>query len=384
MAVIWEPELDADGQKWLDVARDLGERQFAPLAEELDRDQRYPWENVAALVESGLAGLFVPKEFGGAGASFETTCAVIEEISRACGSTGAILTAYALGGTPVLLSGTDEQKRRYLGAMAQGNAVSFALTEEGAGSDAAAIRATAEREGDGYRLRGEKIYIGNGGASTSYVVFARTDPEAGARGISAFFVDRDADGVVIDRYEDKMGIRGTNTSNLKLDTWVSADAMLGEEGRGVRLALQTLATGRISVAAQSTGVALAGYETGAVEATRRVTFGRPIIDNQGISFPLADVATELSAARMLTFTAAARYDRGQDVTTLGAMAKLYASEVAHRAVDLAVQIFGGAGFCKPNRAERLYRDQRILEIYEGTSEIQRLVLGRAIASEMSG
>jgi alkylation response protein AidB-like acyl-CoA dehydrogenase len=383
MAVIWEPELDAEGQKWLDVARDLGKRQFAPLAEELDRDQRYPWENVEALVESGLAGLFVPQEFGGAGASFETTCAVIEEISRACASTGAILTAYALGGTPVLLAGTEEQKRRHLGAMAQGNAVSFALTEEGAGSDAAAIRATAEREGGGYRLRGEKIYIGNGGASTSYVVFARTDPEAGARGISAFFVDRDADGVVIDRYEDKMGIRGTNTSNLKLDTWVSAEAMLGEEGRGVRLALQTLATGRISVAAQSTGVALAGYETGAAEATRRVTFGRPIIDNQGISFPLADVATQLSAARLLTFTAAARYDRGQDVTTLGAMAKLHASEVAHRAVDLAVQIFGGAGFCKPNRAERLYRDQRILEIYEGTSEIQRLVLGRAIASEMS-
>jgi len=383
MAVIWEPELDSEGQKWLDVARDLGERQFAPLAEELDREQRYPWENVKALVESGLAGIFVPQEFGGAGASFESTCAVIEEISRACASTGAILTAYALGGTPVLLAGSEEQKRRYLGAMAQGNAVSFALTEEGAGSDAAAIRATAEREGGGYRLRGEKIYIGNGGASTSYVVFARTDPDAGARGISAFFVDRDADGVVIDRYEDKMGIRGTNTSNLKLDTWVSADAMLGEEGRGVRLALQTLAAGRISVAAQSTGVALAGYETGAAEATQRITFGRPIIDNQGISFPLADVATQLSAARMLTFTSAARYDRGEDVSTLGAMAKLYASEVAHRAVDVAVQIFGGAGFCKPNRAERLYRDQRILEIYEGTSEIQRLVLGRAIAAEMS-
>lgn len=379
MAVVWGPELDADGQKWLDVAKDLSERWFRPLADELDREQRYPQENVDRLVESGLAGLFVPERFGGAGASLVTTCAVIEEVSRACASTGAILTAYALGGTPVLLAGTDEQQDRYLGGMARGTAVSFALTERGAGSDANAIRATAEREGDGYRIKGEKIYIGNGGASRHYVVFARTDPEAGARGISAFFVDREADGVLIDHYEDKMGIRGTKTSNLKLDTVVSESDMLGEPGRGLRLALNTLNAGRISVAAQSTGVALAGYEAAAQEAATRSTFGRPIIENQGISFPLADVATETSAARLLTFTAAQAYDRKQDVSILGAMAKLYASEAAHHAVDVAVQVYGGDGYCKPNIAERLYRDQRILEIYEGTSEIQRLVIGRAIA-----
>lgn len=379
MAVVWGPELDADGEKWLDIAKDLSERHFTPLAEELDREQRYPEENVARLVESGLAGLFVPERFGGAGASFVTTCAVIEEVSRACASTGAILTAYALGGTPILLAGTEEQQARYLGGMAKGVAVSFALTERGAGSDANAIRATAEREGDGYRIRGEKIYIGNGGASQHYVVFARTDPDAGARGISAFFVDRDAEGVVIDRYEDKMGIRGTKTSNLRLDTYVTEEDMLGDSGRGLRLALNTLNVGRISVAAQSTGVALAGYQTGAKEATTRQTFGRPIIENQGISFPLADVATELSAARLLTFTAAKTYDEGGDVSILGAMAKLYASEAAHHAVDVAVQVFGGDGYCKPNVAERLYRDQRILEIYEGTSEIQRLVIGRAVA-----
>jgi alkylation response protein AidB-like acyl-CoA dehydrogenase len=381
MGVIWEPELDSAEQRWLDVARDLSERVFAPRAEELDREQRYPQEHVDELVKGGLAGLFVPEKFGGSGASFHTTCAVIEEVSRACASTGAILTAYALGGTPVLLAGTDEQKERYLGAMAKGNAVSFALTERGAGSDANALRTTAERDGDGYRIRGEKIYIGNGGASTSYVVFARTDPAAGARGISAFFVDRDADGVVIDHYEDKMGLRGTKTSNLKLDTYVTDADMLGEPGRGLRLALNTLNAGRVSVAAQSTGVGLAGYRVAAVEAARRITFGRPIIDNQGISFPLADVATELSAARLLTFTAAATYDRGGDISNLGAMAKLYASEAAHRAVDVAVQVHGGDGYCKPNVAERLYRDQRILQIYEGTSEIQRLVLGRAIARE---
>lgn len=384
MAVVWGPELDIEGQKWLEIAKDLSEKWFRPLAEEIDRDQRYPTENVERLVESGLAGLFVPERFGGVGASFVTTCAVIEEVSRACASTGAILTAYALGGTPILLSGTEEQQARYLGGMARGIAVSFALTEQGAGSDANAIKAVAERDGDGYRITGEKIYIGNGGASQHYVVFARTDVEVGARGISAFFVDKDADGVVIDRYEDKMGIRGTQTSNLKLDGARVTDAdMLGAPGRGLRLALNTLNVGRISVAAQSTGVALAGYETAAGEAVKRHTFGRPIMDNQGISFPIADVATELSAARLLTFQAAAVHDRGGDVSVLGAMAKLYASEVAHRAVDIAVQVFGGDGYCKPNIAERLYRDQRILEIYEGASQIQRLVIGRAVAASMS-
>lgn len=381
MSVIWEPPLGEDGQKWRELARTLSVERFAPLAEELDREQRYPWESVEALVESGLAGLFIGQAYGGQGASFDVVCAVIEEVSSACASTGAILTAYALGGTPIALAGSDEQRSRYLGAMAQGKAVSFALTEVGAGSDAARIKTTAVREDGGWRIRGEKIFIGNGGASQHYVVFALTDPAAGARGISAFMVDKDAPGVVIDRYEDKMGIRGTYTSNLKLDTLVGEDAMVGELNRGMRLAMQTLNAGRITVAAQSIGVGLAGYRAAAGEATRRETFGAPIIDNQGISFPLADVATRLTAARMITHRAACTYAEGGDVSILGAMAKLEASEAAHQAVDTAVQVHGGAGYCKPNIAERLYRDQRILEIYEGTSEIQRLVIGRAIKAE---
>lgn len=382
MSVIWEPQLSQDGQKWREFARKLSAEHFAPLAEELDREQRYPWESVRVLVDSGLAGLFIDPDYGGQGASFEVVCAVIEEVSRVCASTGAILTAYALGGTPVVLEGTAEQRRRYLGGLVRGQAISFALTEEGAGSDAARIKTTAVREGDGWRIRGEKIYIGNGGASQYYVVFALTDPAAGARGITAFVVDKAADGVVIDRYEDKMGIRGTNTSNLKLDTVVPDDAMLGQRGRGMRLAMRTLSAGRITVAAQSIGVGLAGYEVAAREAVRRQTFGAPIIDNQGISFPLADVATRLTAARMVTHQAACTYQEGGDVSVLGAMAKLDASEAAHRAVDTAVQVHGGAGYCKPCQAERLYRDQRILEIYEGTSEIQRLVIGRAIKAEV--
>ena len=383
MPVIWEPELSDEGTHWVAVADQLSRDHFAPLSEELDREQRYPWESVEKLVESGLAGLFIANEYGGQGASFVTTCAVIEVVSRACASTGAILTAYALGGTPLLLAGTAEQKKRYLGGMARGSAVSFALTEVGAGSDAARLRTTAVREGESWRIRGEKIYIGNGGASEHYVVFAITDPDAGTRGITAFMVDKDADGVVIDHLEDKMGIRGTQTSNLKLDTLVTDADILGDLNRGMRLAMQTLNAGRISVAAQSVGVGLAGYDEGSREAVRRQTFGTPIIDNQGISFPLADVATELTAARLLTFQAARTFDDGGDVAVLGAMAKLYASEASHHAVDVAVQVHGGDGFCKPCRAERLYRDQRILEIYEGTSEIQRLVLGRAIKAEAS-
>lgn len=383
MTVIWEPKADDETAKWLAVAEELSTEHFEPLAEELDRDQRYPWESVKRLVDSGLAGIFVPKQYGGQGASFATTCAVIERISRGCASTGAILTAYALGGTPLVLVGTDAQKDKYLRAMAQGEATSFALTELGAGSDAAEIKTTATREGDRWRLKGEKIFIGNGGASRYYVAFALTDPAAGARGITAFMVDKEADGVVIDHLEDKMGIRGTQTSNLKLDTLVGDEDMVGELNRGMRLAMQTLNAGRISVAAQSVGVGLAGYDEASREAVRRHTFGTPIIDNQGISFPIADAATQLTAARMITTEAASAYDRGEDVAVLGAMAKLYASEASHAAVDIAVQVFGGDGYCKPTRAERLYRDQRILQIYEGTSEIQRLVLGRFIKKEAS-
>lgn len=381
VSVIWEPEPTEETRRWRDVASRLSAERFAPHAAQLDSEQRYPWEHVQVLVDSGLAGLFVSEEFGGQGARFDTMCAVIEEVSKACPSTGAILTAYALGGTPLMLSGTPEQRERYLGGLAGGKAVSFALTEVGAGSDAARIRTTAVREGEGWRLRGEKIYIGNGGASQFYVVFALTDPDAGARGISAFMVDKDADGVLIDRYEDKMGLRGTTTSNLKLDTWVADDTLVGELGKGMGLAMRTLNAGRITVAAQSIGLGLAAYEAASREAVRRQTFGTPIIDNQGISFPLADVATRLTAARMLTWHAARTYADGGDVSVLGAMAKLDASEAAHQAANLAVQVFGGDGYCKPCPAERLYRDQRILEIYEGASEIQRLVIGRAVRRE---
>ncbi|GAB3434806.1 acyl-CoA dehydrogenase family protein [Actinophytocola sediminis] len=383
MTVLWEPALDPEAAHWRELARTVAAERFAPLAEELDREQRYPDEHIATFVEIGLAGMLVPAEYGGSGLSMTAICSVVEEVSAACASTGAILAAHALGAVPVRLAGTDEQKRAVLGPLRSGEAISFALTEVGAGSDAAAIRAVAEPDGDGYRLSGEKIYIGNGGIATRYIVFAKTDPAAGARGITAFIVPADAPGAVVDRIEDKMGIRGTRTSNLKLDNVrVEADAVLGQVNRGLKLALRTLDLGRVTVAAQGLGIAYAAYRLAAAEASRRVTFGKPVIENQGIGFRLADLVVELSAARMLTYEAAAAYDAGRPVSMPGAMAKLYTSEVAHRAVDLAVQVFGGDGYCKPCPAERLYRDQRVLEIYEGSSEIQRLVLARAVATEV--
>lgn len=384
MGVIWEPALEAEGQHWQSVADDLSRRHFGPLAEELDRDQRYPWESIPKLVESGLAGLFLPQAYGGGGASLTATVAVVERVAEDCASTAAILCAYQLGAFPLLLAGSEEQKSFYLRAMAEGTATSFALSERTAGSDPAAMAATGVEEGDGWRLKGEKFWIGNGGASRYYVTFVKTDPEAGGRGITAFMVDKEAEGVSVDHLSDKMGIRGTQTSNLRLDTLVPQSAQVGERGRALRLALKTLNVGRIMVSAQSLGLAIGAFREAAARAVSRQTFGKVIIDNQGIAFPLADVATQITAARLLLYRAAEAYDRGEDVQTIGAQAKLFCSEVAHKAADVAMQVWAGDGYCKPSKVERLYRDQRILEIYEGTSEIQRLVLGRAIRAEAEG
>lgn len=381
MSVIWQPQLDEKSKQWQQLADQLGRERFGPLAEELDREQRYPWETIQALVEHKFTGLFLPRDYGGEGQSLTATVAAVETFGSYCSSTAAIMCAYQLGAFPILLAGTQQQKEFYLREMTQGRATSFALSERIAGSDAAAIEASGVREGDGWRLRGEKYWIGNGGASRYYVAFVKTDPAAGGRGISAFMVDKEQPGAVIDELCDKMGIRGTQTSNLRLDLVVPASAQVGELNRALRLAMQTLNVGRIMVAAQSLGLALAAYREASARAVQRRAFGGPIVENQGLGFRLADMATEISAARLVLYEAARTYDAGQDVTNLGAMAKLYGSEVAHRAADTAVQVWGGMGYCKPTVAERLYRDQRILEIYEGSSEIQRLVLARAVRKE---
>ena len=377
-APIWEPTLPPEAEEWLAVADHAAEHHFAPLAAEIDAEQRYPEEHLPVLRDTRLCAMFVPAEYGGTQLRLEAIAAVTERVAVACASTSAILAALSLGAHPLLLAGTDEQKARYLTPLAtEGRAVCFALSEPDAGSDASAVTTSAQREGDGWRIRGEKCWLGNGGHSATFIVFARTGEDARG-GITAFVVERDGAGVVVDRYEDKMGIRGTTTTNLRLDTWVADDARIGAEGGGLGLALETLTVGRVLIAAQANGIARAAFDAAAAFAVERETFGRSIIDHQGVGFPLADSATELSASRLLMYEAARTFDDGGDLRVLAPMAKLYASEVSHRVVDRAMQAFGGRGYVKPWPIERYYRDQRITEIYEGTSEIQRLVLSRAI------
>lgn len=379
MSVVWQPRLDAETARWRDEARALTQKQFAPLAHEIDQEQRYPEEHLPHLLKSGISGMFLPKEYGGAGASLVSLAAVVEEVASGCASTAAILAAYSLGAFPVLLGGTEEQKQALLGGLARkGEAVNFALSERVAGSDAAGITATAVKENDGWRVKGEKCWLGNGGHSKHFIVFALTGEPNTKNNITAFWVPRDTPGAAVDFYEDKMGIRGTTTTNFKVDVVVPHSSVIGEVGGGLKLALSTLNVGRVVVAAQSVGIALCAYEEAARFAADRQTFGKVIIDHQGVGFMMADCATQLSAARMMLYEAAAAYDRGEDISTLGGMAKLYASEVAHKVCDDAVQVLGGRGYVKPSVVERCYRDQRITEIYEGTSEIQRVVIARAI------
>ncbi len=382
MTVIWEPQLDSTSSGWQEKAKALTDKYFEPTADEIDRDQRYPIEHLKPLLESGVSGMFIPVQYGGGGSSLTALVSAVETIAQGCGSTAAIMAALSLGAFPVLLGGVEAQKQALLGGLAcKGEAVNFALSERNAGSDAASIEAVAISENKGWRIRGEKCWLGNGGHSKHFIVFARTGESGARNNITAFWVPRETPGALIDFYEDKMGIRGTTTTNLKLDVWIPEENVLGEIGHGLRLALSTLNVGRVVVAAQALGIALCSYYEATRFAISRKTFGRPIIDHQGIGFMLADAATRLSAARMMLYETAKAYDNGQDISTLGAMAKLFASEVAHDVCDDAMQILGGRGYVKPNVVERCYRDQRITELYEGTSEIQRLVITRSIKRE---
>jgi alkylation response protein AidB-like acyl-CoA dehydrogenase len=385
MPVIWEPNLSPQAQGYKDLAEKLTAEHFEPLVEELDRDQRYPWENVKVLNESGLSRMFLPKELGGADATLTDANVVVETIAKGCPSTAAIVTTYQLGAYIIQQVGTPEQKERYLkNGVSKGDCVSFCLSERGAGSDPAGMETLAMREGDGWRIRGEKYWVGNGTASPYYVVFAKTDPSAGARGITGFMVHKDAPGVTFDYMADKMGQRGSYTSNIKLDTVVKEDAIVGEMNRGLKTALVGLNLGRITISGHALGMAMAAFEEAAKRACERNTFGKPLIDHQAIGYKLADMATEISAARALVYEATRAFDNGQDISSIAAMCKIIATEVTNRVANEAVQIWGSQGYVKPNKVERIYRDVRINQIYEGASEIQRIVLTRAIRSAFMG
>jgi alkylation response protein AidB-like acyl-CoA dehydrogenase len=377
---LWSPPLNSDDQRWAELADKLTTEQFAPLAAEIDRDQRYPVESVRAMVDTGLTGLLIPAEYGGEGGTLTAATAVAERIAYGCASTCTVWMSYAVGVSPLLIAGNEEQKSTILPDVAAGDGISFALTERHTGSDPSKVRTLATREGDGWRLHGEKWMVGNGGRSRYYVVFARTE---GSDRLSAFILDERDGGLIVDDSMDKMGLRGATTTNLKIDTHVPGNRQLGELGRGLRIALSSLGNGRVMAAGQACGLGAAAFEAASAYAMERKAFDTPLFDFQAISFRLVDEGTALSAARMLTYAAAAAHDAGAPSRERASMAKLYASEVAHSAVNTAVQVFGASAYAKPHPVERMYRDQRVLEIYEGSSEIQRLTLTRGLKARYS-
>ncbi len=358
------------------LAREFAEAEIAPHAAQWDREHRFPRELIPRLGELGLTGICVPEEYGGAGADFVSYVLVLEEISRADAGIGVTLAVHTSAATlPIVSFGSEEQRRRFVPPLARGDELgAFALTEPEAGSDPASLRARAEAHGDGWRLTGAKQWITNGADAGTIVLFARADA-----GVTCFLVDGDSGGLAVTRSAEKLGLASSSTVDLALDgVEVGRDRLLGEEGRGLPIALATLDGGRIGIAAQAVGIAQAAYDAARAYALEREQFGRPIAEFQAIQWKLADMATEIDAARLLTYRAAWLRDRGEPHTEAGAKAKLFASGVARRHTGEAIQILGGYGYTKEFPVERYYRDAKVTEIYEGTSEIQRLVIARSI------
>jgi butyryl-CoA dehydrogenase len=361
--------------------RALAEAELAPRAAAADRDARFPPENLRALAAAGLLGLAVPPAYGGQGRGALDYALAMEELAAACAATSVLVSVHnSLVADPIHRWGTDEQRERYLPGMARGELVgAFCLTEPGSGSDAASLRTRAVRDGDGYRMSGQKVFITGSGIAGLYLVFATLDPAARARGITAFLVERDAPGFTIGAYEHKLGIRGSPTAQLYFeDCWVSAGQRLGEEGQGWRVAMSTLDSGRIGIAAQAVGIARAAYQAALQYTRQRRQFGQAIADFQGIQWMLADMHVRIEAARLLVQRAAGLKDAGQPVTQASAAAKLYAAETAMWVTTKAVQLHGGAGYLLDAPVQRYFRDAKITEIYEGTSEIQRLIIAEQI------
>jgi alkylation response protein AidB-like acyl-CoA dehydrogenase len=373
-------EPTADQRAIQTLTRELAEAEIVPHAADWDREHRFPDELLPKLAELGLMGVCVPEEYGGAGADFLSYVLVLEELSRADAGVGVTVAVHTSATTlPILAFGTDEQRERFVPPLARGEQLgAFALTESGSGSDAGSLRTTAVRDGDGWVLNGAKQWITNGSRAGTFVLFARTDPAtAGARGVSCFVLD--AEHVRVTREEEKLGLNSSTTSDIVVDgARVGWDRLLHEEGRGFRVAMATLDGGRIGIAAQAVGIAQAAFDVARKYAQEREQFGHRIGDFQAIQWKLADMATELDAARLLTYRAAWLKQEGRPHAAEGAKAKLYASEMARRQTAEAIQILGGYGYTKEFPVERYYRDAKITEIYEGTSEIQRLVIARSL------
>ena len=373
-------ELTTDQREIQVLTREFAHAEIDPYAAEWDREHHFPRELFGKLAELGLMGACVPEEYGGAGADFLSYILVLEELSRADAGVGVTVAVHTSAVTlPILSFGTDEQKSRFVPPLARGEHLgAFALTEAEAGSDAGALRTRAEPSGDGWTVTGAKQWITNGRHAGTFILFARTDPEvAGARGVSAFILD--AEHVRVTRDEEKLGLNSSVTSDIVVEgARVGRDRLLHDENRGFRVAMGTLDGGRIGIAAQALGIAQAGYEVAREYAAERRAFGHRIADFQAIQHKLANMSMEIDAARLLVYRAAWLKEQGRRHTEEGAKAKLFASEMARRQTAEAIQILGGYGYTKEFPVERYYRDAKITEIYEGTSEIQRLVIARSI------
>ena len=361
--------------------REFAEAEVKPIAFMLDQNNQFPTEIVQKMGKLGIMGLPYEKKYGGAGADALSYAIAVEELARVDGGVGVILSAHtSLGTYPIYAFGNEEQKKKYLPDLCSGKKVgAFGLTEPNAGSDAGGTETTAEDMGDHYLLNGEKIFITNGGQADTYVVFAVTTPGIGTRGISALIVEKGWEGFTFEEHYDKMGIRSSATCQLNFNNVkVPKENLLGKEGQGFKIAMATLDGGRIGIASQALGIAQGAYESAVEYAKERVQFGKPIGFNQAITFKLADMATKLKCARMLVYSAAEKKEAHEPYGVDAAMAKMYASDIALEVTNDAVQIFGGTGFLKGMDVERMYRDAKITTIYEGTNEVQRMVIGAAI------
>jgi alkylation response protein AidB-like acyl-CoA dehydrogenase len=373
-------ELTTDQREIQALTRDFATAEIEPYAAEWDREHHFPRELYGRLAELGLMGVCIPEEYGGAGADFLSYILVLEELSRADAGVGVTVAVHTSAVTlPILMFGTDEQRARFVPPLARGEAIgAFALTEPESGSDAGSLRTRAEPSGEGWRISGTKQFISTAEYAGTFLLFARTDQQtAGARGVSAFVLD--ADHVRVTGREEKLGLNSSVTNSIAVEgAEVGPDRLLHEENRGFRVAMKTLDGGRIGIAAQALGIAQAAYDAARAYALERRQFGHRIADFQAIQWKLADMATEIDAARLLVYRAAWLKQQGEPHTEAGAKAKLFASEMARRQTGEAIQIFGGYGYTREFPVERHFRDAKITEIYEGTSEIQRLVIARSI------
>ena len=363
------------------IMREFTENEVKPIAAEIDKTERFPRETVEKMAKYNMMGIPFPAEYGGAGGDDLAYAIAVEELSKSCATTGVILSAHtSLACWPIYKYGTEEQKQKYLVPLAKGEYLgAFGLTEPNAGTDAASQQTTAVLDGENYILNGTKIFITNGGESDVYIIFAMTDKAKGTRGISAFIVEKDFPGFSIGKIEEKMGIRASSTAELIFQNCiVPKENLLGKEGEGFKIAMSTLDGGRIGIAAQALGIAAGALEETIKYVKERQQFGRPISKFQGLQWMIADMATEIDAARLLVYRAAFNKSSGLPYGKEAAMAKLYASECAMNVTTKCVQLFGGYGYTKDYPMERMMRDAKITEIYEGTSEVQRMVISAAL------